>query len=554
MMWLVVFLMILGIAFGDCPMCDSSCGNWSCITNCPSSDFVENINPTFDTYRCAVDSNYNGQVDDCSELLVCQWMNGKYVCPADLGDSLCTSADWQGPYPYDSDPNDSDAPIWGVYLTSSSVSFSQYQSLLSQYSLECPSPPYSIWDRFYQSWGLPLWVCGGALYYDAWLSYSDCSYISYDGFLWKVKNDACFDPNKIWQKLSPKCYGTEWSHTIYFSQDDVYAYLYWSVPVPQDTFNQTQSVYVNNRTYSVNMRCVSSTTVVDELSGALLVLCTTFLESVYDSNGSLLYNLYWYQNSSWDCPVYWSSQSSPYTTEYLSPSSSGQFYGVMLERPNNTVMRGIGIDRQGSRCRICSTNLYGLSGGVVKRHDVPDTTRDFEKLGVCVNPRFFGGESRSCRPGGLTTLGATCCGLSGWTKNMCNIRERELKKKRQAGLCHEVGTYCSKRVLGICLERKRSFCCFNSSLARILQECGRPQIGKGWGSPKRPDCSGYTIDEFVSIDFTSESCVQAIEEWARGIAQSVGDSIVQDIASRVNDRVQWWINNVKNTKDYGGEK
>lgn len=558
MMWLVFFLMVLGVAFGDCPVCDSSCGDWSCITNCPSSDsgFSDNFNPTFDTYRCAVDGNSNGHVDDCSELLVCQQMNGKYVCPVDTGDSLCTSADWQGPYPYDSDPNNFDATIWGFYLTSSAVSFGQYQSLLSQYSLECPNPPNSTQDRLYQygSQSLPLWVCGGAFYQDAWLSYSDCSYISYDGSQWKVKNNACSDPNKIWQKLGSKCYGTGWQHTIYVPSYGVSLVLYWNVPTPQGTFNQTQQVNVGGQTYSVNMRCMGSTTVRDEVSGAQLVLCTTFLESVYDPNGSLLYNLYWYPDSSWSCPVYGGSQSSPYTTETMSPVSSGQFLGVVLERPNNTSMRGAGVDKQGKRCRICATDMQSLSGGVVKNQDVPYTNLDPEKLAECVNPRFFGGESRSCRPGGLTTLGATCCGVSGWTKSMCSNGEKELKKKKQAGICHEVGDYCSKKILGVCLEKKRSYCCFHSKLARIFNECGRPQIGKGWGPPKNPDCSGYTIQEFANIDFTDENCVQAIEQWAQEVAQNIGDNLAQDIAGRVNDRVQSWLSNVKNTKDYEGEK
>ena len=119
-----------------------------------------------------------------------------------------------------------------------------------------------------------------------------------------------------------------------------------------------------------------------------------------------------------------------------------------------------------------------------------------------------------------------------------------------------MGSFCSKRLRlpKICLERRRSFCCFNSSFARTLQECGRPQIGKGWGNPRNPDCSGYSIDEFSRVDFTDELCSQAIEAWAQGVAQSVGDSTVQNIASQVNQRVQSWINNVKNTKDYGGEK
>ena len=36
-------------------------------------------------------------------------------------------------------------------------------------------------------------------------------------------------------------------------------------------------------------------------------------------------------------------------------------------------------------------------------------------------------------------------------------------------------------------------CCFNSMLARIVNEQGRAQVGKGWGGAQSPDCSGFTV-------------------------------------------------------------
>jgi conjugal transfer mating pair stabilization protein TraN len=55
-----------------------------------------------------------------------------------------------------------------------------------------------------------------------------------------------------------------------------------------------------------------------------------------------------------------------------------------------------------------------------------------------------------------------------------------------------------------CLERTKSFCCFNSHLARIINEQGRGQIGKGWGSDtaRSPDCSGFSVAELQSLDFS----------------------------------------------------
>jgi conjugal transfer mating pair stabilization protein TraN len=333
--------------------------------------------------------------------------------------------------------------------------------------------------------------------------------------------------------------------------------------LPQDNFDQTQQFSIGGQTYKVNLKCANSTAVVDEVSGAQLVLCTSFSESVYDSQNSLLYQLGWDMDSTWSCPVSGLSQSSSESSETLTPISTSQFQGVVLERANNISTVALGVDSTGKRCKLCAKSMQGLSGGIVKRQEEEEPSASSPpppgpENPTCVNPRFFSGEARFCRAGGLTIGGASCCDISGLFSGMCNNREKELRKKRQADLCTYVGEFCSKRwrigPVRKCVERTRSYCCFNSKLARILQECGRPQIGKGWGDAKSPNCSGYTIDEFSRVDFTSEGCVRAIETWAQQMAGSVGNSVVQNIASQVNDRVQSWINNVRNTRDYGGER
>ena len=82
----------------------------------------------------------------------------------------------------------------------------------------------------------------------------------------------------------------------------------------------------------------------------------------------------------------------------------------------------------------------------------------------------------------------------------CEPKEQTLMLKKGQKLCHYVGTYCSKKVV-TCVERKESYCCYNSPLARILQEQGRPQLGKGWGSAQNPQCEGFTHDELERLDF-----------------------------------------------------
>jgi len=90
----------------------------------------------------------------------------------------------------------------------------------------------------------------------------------------------------------------------------------------------------------------------------------------------------------------------------------------------------------------------------------------------------------------------------------CNEEEGKLAMKEGAGLCHTVGTYCSSciRIFGSCvscIEHTTGKCCFNSKLARIINEQGRAQVGKGWGSGENPDCSGFTIAQLQSLNFSA---------------------------------------------------
>ena len=90
----------------------------------------------------------------------------------------------------------------------------------------------------------------------------------------------------------------------------------------------------------------------------------------------------------------------------------------------------------------------------------------------------------------------------------CSEGEAKLAMKEGAGLCHSIGSYCSSciRIFGYCvscIENTTGKCCFNSKLARIINEQGRQQFGKGWGSAEGPECSGFTIAQLQSMDFSA---------------------------------------------------
>ncbi|AOH85672.1 conjugal transfer protein TraN [Sphingomonas panacis] len=88
----------------------------------------------------------------------------------------------------------------------------------------------------------------------------------------------------------------------------------------------------------------------------------------------------------------------------------------------------------------------------------------------------------------------------------CDQQDMEVGMLRGSGMCHEIGTYCSSKILGICIQKSTGHCCFNTKLGRIIQEQGRPQLksfnGIGWGTAKQPYCRGFTPEEFQSLDFS----------------------------------------------------
>lgn len=85
----------------------------------------------------------------------------------------------------------------------------------------------------------------------------------------------------------------------------------------------------------------------------------------------------------------------------------------------------------------------------------------------------------------------------------CSQSDIMTSSLNKTGLCHYVGDYCSEKLPFIgCIERKDGYCCFNSKFAKLINEQGRAQLSKGWGSAKYPNCSGFTLDEFKQLDFS----------------------------------------------------
>jgi conjugal transfer mating pair stabilization protein TraN len=166
----------------------------------------------------------------------------------------------------------------------------------------------------------------------------------------------------------------------------------------------------------------------------------------------------------------------------------------------------------------CGSNVYCTNNQCTKVED--DSSQDFatsiaylssinqaakDNNASSDNLRIFSGAGKSCEKDAVSYN--NCCKDDGWgqdyTGAACKEEEKSLMEMQSKKLCHYVGSYCSEKVplLGKCLKTKKSYCCFNSKISRVITEQGRSQLGKGWGSAESPDCGGFTTDELSHLQF-----------------------------------------------------
>jgi conjugal transfer mating pair stabilization protein TraN len=120
----------------------------------------------------------------------------------------------------------------------------------------------------------------------------------------------------------------------------------------------------------------------------------------------------------------------------------------------------------------------------------------------------------------------------------CDEQDMETGMLKGSGMCHEVGEYCASSVLGICIQKAKSQCCFNTKLGRIIQEQGRPQLKDfnaiGWGPVKHPDCRGFTAEEFQALDFSRMD----LSEYYADVESKAQSDIQVDMKDKIDAYVQ----------------
>lgn len=155
-----------------------------------------------------------------------------------------------------------------------------------------------------------------------------------------------------------------------------------------------------------------------------------------------------------------------------------------------------------------------------------------------VDVRAFTGAAKYCKK--FAVGFSNCCADGGWGNSMglahCSSDEKALGKAKEKKLIISIGEFCSKKVLGVCLEKKRSYCQFDSKLAQIVQQQGRDgQLHIGFGGAKSPDCRGISVDELQAIDFDRLDFTPFMEDLMNNQNIPGNEELTEKTAQRIKE-------------------
>lgn len=219
----------------------------------------------------------------------------------------------------------------------------------------------------------------------------------------------------------------------------------------------------------------------------------------------------------------------------------------------------------------CSGDIYCLNGDCtqVKREASPDFAQALTAIHAMGDAsgqfdqnslQLFGGEAEGCHKplfglvnccaGKSTGLIAAASGAAALAAGpgsalfaglvtplliqfLCSSEEKLLDVKDRMGQCHYIGEYCSQKLLFVCGSLRKNYCCYASKLARLIQEQGRAQLGKGWGSAKSPACEGFSVEEFARLDLARMDFSEIYADFTSAVSVPASISNSLQIQNRI---------------------
>ena len=164
-----------------------------------------------------------------------------------------------------------------------------------------------------------------------------------------------------------------------------------------------------------------------------------------------------------------------------------------------------------------------------------EAAKDSEKSLDAQNIQLFGGEAMTCSRRALAY--GDCCRDSGWGVGLfmqCSEQEFALMDRKQAKAAHYIGTYCSRRVLGVCITRRRAYCGFNSQMGKVFQSQIRIQTGLSWGTARNPDCSGLYLDQIEDIDWEAIDLSEAFVDMMNSSTVPSASNVMNQLQQNLN--------------------
>ncbi|WP_141071116.1 conjugal transfer protein TraN [Campylobacter fetus] len=171
--------------------------------------------------------------------------------------------------------------------------------------------------------------------------------------------------------------------------------------------------------------------------------------------------------------------------------------------------------------------------------------KGFDTDGNCIGQiRIFNGTDRRCNSKYTFNPWKKCCagddGILGFISK-CNPEEEQLAKylKKTKNQAHYIGEYCAEKLKfpKICIRKKKTYCTFGSVLGRIINEQGRIQLNRGWGSPEKPDCKGFTPEEFQKINFDKIDMTEFTNDITEKVTKEVANKISTTLPSIVDSKI-----------------
>jgi hypothetical protein len=121
-----------------------------------------------------------------------------------------------------------------------------------------------------------------------------------------------------------------------------------------------------------------------------------------------------------------------------------------------------------------------------------------------VSANIFPGKQFECEIKVLNAM--DCCAIDGWLQKLFDLRCGEACKQlvdlRKRGQCVLAGEEAETAIISFG-KLKKYFICYESKLARLIQEGARKQLGRGYstGSQGRYDESGLSVQDIERVDF-----------------------------------------------------